>query len=97
MSEIVQALGLAQPSVSQHLAKLRSAKLVRERREGQLIFYSIHGENLTAFEKSCRGFFDAELCDIPDMEKECECLKGFPEGQPFCRSKEERSGSLSTT
>lgn len=75
VGEIVQALGIGQSSVSQHLAKLRSAKLVKERREGQLVFYCIHGDNLTAFEQACRTFLDAELCDIPEMSRECARLK----------------------
>lgn len=41
----VQALtdicGLSQPAMSHHLAKLRAAKLVKTRRDGQTIYYSI--------------------------------------------------------
>lgn len=37
--ELVAALDMTQPAVSQHLAKLKEAGLVRDRRHGQWIFY----------------------------------------------------------
>lgn len=39
--ELVEILGLAQPTVSQHLRVLRSARLVRGRRVGREIKYSL--------------------------------------------------------
>lgn len=39
--ELVEASGLAQSALSQHLAKLRQEGLVATRREGQTIFYRI--------------------------------------------------------
>ena len=39
--EIVPALGVPQSTVSHHLATLRHAGLVRQRREGQMIFYAL--------------------------------------------------------
>lgn len=39
VSSLAGALGVARPSVSQHLAKLRMAGLVRTRREGRRILY----------------------------------------------------------
>jgi len=38
---IFEALGMSQPRVSRHLAVLRSAKMVRSRREGRWIHYSL--------------------------------------------------------
>lgn len=43
---IVPALGLPQSTVSHHLATLRHAGLVRQRREGQMIFYSLRESDL---------------------------------------------------
>lgn len=37
---------VSQPAISQHLAALRGARLVRERREGRYAFYSIDPEGL---------------------------------------------------
>lgn len=46
VSELAQHVGKAAPSVSQHLAKLRMARLVRTRREGTTIFYSLENEHV---------------------------------------------------
>ena len=40
-TEMIQTGGLAQSGVSQHLAKLKSAKLVETKKEGKEILYSI--------------------------------------------------------
>jgi DNA-binding transcriptional ArsR family regulator len=39
VGEVVEALGLAQPSVSKHLRVLRDVDLVRARREGRRVLY----------------------------------------------------------
>lgn len=41
VSELVELTGLAQPTVSQHLAALRVRKLVHDRRDGRLVYYSL--------------------------------------------------------
>ena len=39
VAELAQTMRLAQPRVSTHLAKLRSAGLVADRREGVSVYY----------------------------------------------------------
>jgi DNA-binding transcriptional ArsR family regulator len=41
VGELEAVAGLSQSALSQHLAKLREAKLVRTRRESQTIYYSL--------------------------------------------------------
>lgn len=41
VSELVELTGLHQPTVSQHLAALRSRRLVHDRREGRGVYYSL--------------------------------------------------------
>lgn len=41
VSELVSILGMAQPSVSHHLAKLRGSGLIQEERQGGYSFYSL--------------------------------------------------------
>ena len=41
VSEICEEVGFAQANVSQHLAVLRDKGLVRTRKEGQFVFYSV--------------------------------------------------------
>lgn len=40
--ELTHALGIIQPKVSRHLAMLKDAGLVSDRRQGQWIYYQIH-------------------------------------------------------
>ncbi len=40
--ELMYALNMIQPKISRHLALLRDAELVSDRRQGQWIYYRIH-------------------------------------------------------
>ena len=46
VNELAEHIGKPAPSVSQHLAKLRMARLVRTRRAGTTIFYSLENEHV---------------------------------------------------
>jgi DNA-binding transcriptional ArsR family regulator len=46
VNELAEHVGKPAPSVSQHLAKLRMARLVRTRRDGTTIFYSLENEHV---------------------------------------------------
>jgi len=46
VNELMTSMGLAQPRVSRHLAVLRREGLVRDRREGNLIYYRMTREGL---------------------------------------------------
>ena len=46
VSELAEAIGKPAPSVSQHLAKLRMARLVRARREGNQTFYALENDHV---------------------------------------------------
>ena len=48
VNELAEHVGKPAPSVSQHLAKLRMARLVRTRREGTTIFYSLENDHVAA-------------------------------------------------
>ncbi|MFC7440707.1 ArsR/SmtB family transcription factor [Laceyella putida] len=65
--ELVEILKMTQPAVSQHMRKLKNAKLVKERRQGQWVFYSLDG--------SMFPFFQEFLKTLPDTSKEIEELK----------------------
>ncbi len=47
VTELAERVSKPAPSVSQHLAKLRMARLVRTRREGTTIFYSLENEHVS--------------------------------------------------
>jgi DNA-binding transcriptional ArsR family regulator len=46
VSALKQDFHVSQPAISQHLAALRGARLVRERREGRYAYYSLDPEGL---------------------------------------------------
>ncbi|MEV6062157.1 ArsR/SmtB family transcription factor [Nocardia asteroides] len=46
VNELAAAVGKPGPSVSQHLAKLRMARLVHTRREGTTIFYRLENDHV---------------------------------------------------
>jgi DNA-binding transcriptional ArsR family regulator len=46
VNDLAEHVGKPAPSVSQHLAKLRMARLVRTRRAGTTIFYSLENEHV---------------------------------------------------
>jgi DNA-binding transcriptional ArsR family regulator len=46
VSELSEIVGLAQSPLSQHLAKLRALRLVKARRAGQSIYYSLASEEV---------------------------------------------------
>ena len=46
VNDLAERLGKPAPSVSQHLAKLRMARLVRTRREGNQVFYRVENEHV---------------------------------------------------
>jgi DNA-binding transcriptional ArsR family regulator len=48
VSALKQGFEVSQPAISQHLAALRGAGLVRERREGRYAYYSIDPGGLNA-------------------------------------------------
>ncbi len=43
---VVEEVGLSQPVVSHHLRLLRQLRLVRARREGAQVFYSLHDDHI---------------------------------------------------
>ncbi len=46
VSDIVESFSFSQPTVSHHLNILKNVGLVKSRKEGKLVFYSINQENV---------------------------------------------------
>ncbi len=46
VSDLARRLGKPTPAISQHLAKLRMARLVRSRRDGVQVFYRVENEHV---------------------------------------------------
>jgi DNA-binding transcriptional ArsR family regulator len=61
VNEIVTALPISQPAVSQHLRVLQSANLVSVRREGNKRIYSLQRDGLEEVRRYIEGFWDDAL------------------------------------
>ncbi len=55
VGDIVKSMELSQPTISRHLAVLREAGVVIDRRDGQQVYYSL---NKSSVENCCSGFCD---------------------------------------
>jgi DNA-binding transcriptional ArsR family regulator len=65
VNELADLVGKPAPSVSQHLAKLRMARLVHTRREGTQVFYRIENDHVARLVRD--AVFNAEHAgpDVP--------------------------------
>lgn len=65
VNELADLVGKPAPSVSQHLAKLRMARLVRTRREGTQVFYRVENDHVARLVRD--AVFNAEHAgpDVP--------------------------------
>lgn len=61
VGEIAKGLPVSRPAVSQHLKVLKTAELVRERREGTRRIYSLHREGLDELRRYLESFWDETL------------------------------------
>ena len=74
VGEIKDGFSISQPAVSQHLAALRKAGLVTERRDGRNVFYRIEPEGLSPLD----GWIDRYRAFWPErMERLKDVLKGM--------------------
>lgn len=56
VSEIARRLGITQPATSQHLAALREAGFVTDRRQGQRVFYTLEPAALARYQLGSAAF-----------------------------------------
>lgn len=57
--DLVNELGLAQATISQHLKELKNAGLIQGTIEGVSICYCIHPENWNTLQKQLENFFSS--------------------------------------
>ncbi len=65
--DIVEEIGLAQPTVSQHLKELRNLGLIKGDVEGTTVCYCIHVENWEKMKTRFQSFLDQDI----SLGKEC--------------------------
>ncbi|MFI4934145.1 MAG: ArsR/SmtB family transcription factor [Caulobacterales bacterium] len=75
VSELTAGFAISQPAVSQHLAALKAASLVRERREGRKVYYRIEPTGLAPlldWVARYRAFWPQRIERLKDVLKEME-------------------------
>jgi len=70
--ELVEVMGVAQPTVSQHLRRLKAVGLAEENKEGQRIRYRLIKDKLEEYEAALDFFMAKPINDIPQMQTEWE-------------------------
>ena len=85
VGEIVAALGLEQPSVSKHLRVLRDVGLVRVRREGRNMLYSLDAEAIRPmyeWTQTFERFWKHQLQRVKERAEERAAAAKGPEEAP---------------
>jgi DNA-binding transcriptional ArsR family regulator len=75
VNDLAEHVGKPAPSVSQHLAKLRMARLVRTRRDGTTIFYTLENDHIAQLVSD--AVFNAEHAGpgIPGHHRDTNALR----------------------
>jgi ArsR family transcriptional regulator, arsenate/arsenite/antimonite-responsive transcriptional repressor len=66
--ELAAVLNLSSSRISQHLAILKRSKIVKERREGKWIYYSLLPKTIEGFNKSWNQFLEVSPESLPEMK-----------------------------
>ncbi|MBU0567511.1 metalloregulator ArsR/SmtB family transcription factor [bacterium] len=75
VSQIVEATGLSQPLVSHHLKLLKNSLILKTRREGLFVYYSLSDKSILKILKESNDF----------IEDFARALKDSPTGSfPWC-------------
>jgi DNA-binding transcriptional ArsR family regulator len=72
---LVDALEVPQPKVSQHLSVLRHAKLVKQRRVGRNVRYSLTNRSLASWLLKALLFLDTRSHDAEELSKAVEDVR----------------------
>ena len=59
--DLVDKIGLAQPTISQHLKELKNAGLIKGNVEGTSVCYCIHKENWLEMKELLNTFLDSDI------------------------------------
>lgn len=74
-SELRQGMPISQPAMSQHLAVLREAGLVRERREGRYVNYEVDPDGLLSIGEwlaKYRAYWPQRIRELQNLLKEMD-------------------------
>jgi DNA-binding transcriptional ArsR family regulator len=74
-SALREGMTISQPAMSQHLAALRDAGLVREERQGRFVHYEVDPDGLAAIAQwlaRYRAYWPARIDSLKDLLKEMD-------------------------
>jgi DNA-binding transcriptional ArsR family regulator len=89
VNELSQYVAVTPSAVSHHLAKLRAIRLVRTRRKGSQIFYSIDDAHVGALFREALYHLDHVRRNLPDHTYD------FPRQQPTANNLQSTVGGVS--
>ncbi|MBK8048085.1 MAG: helix-turn-helix transcriptional regulator [Anaerolineales bacterium] len=78
VNELSQHVNVTPSAVSHHLAKLRAIRLVRTRREGNQVIYSIDDAHVGALFREALYHLDHVRSNIPDHPYKLEASAASP-------------------
>jgi len=84
VSEIDEATGIGQPALSQQLAELRRAEIVKTRRASKLVYYRLADENVMVCVKGIEAMFGGNASAAGAL---MHALAGTAPGRPLSRPK----------
>jgi len=98
--EIIQAIGLAQPTIAHHLKILKQAGLISSQKEGKFVFYTLNKDELKGFQDQVHCFLEEISCfscaqtkpsllrQNPDLCAELGCIPEVCETEILVGNKE---------
>jgi ArsR family transcriptional regulator len=81
--EITKVLDIGQPKASRHLAVLRQAELVLDRREGMWMYYSLAGPK-SETQRSILAWLETVRCELPQAAADMDALKRLQRSGGLC-------------
>lgn len=74
VNQMCDTLGVSQPTVSKHLARLRLSKIVTDRRQGNMVYYGLASDMHSAQGKLIT-FITSEFDDIQAFQQDKEAFR----------------------
>jgi ArsR family transcriptional regulator len=93
---LVEVLGTNQPKVSRHLAYLKRAGLVSDRKEGLWVYYRL-SSSLTEHAKRLIECLNACCAEAPEMQREILKLRQVKSAQPIVKLARRRAAARPDT
>jgi ArsR family transcriptional regulator len=84
--EVMQVLGISQPSASRHLAILHEAGLLKAKKEGIWMYYAVDWDHMPVYAKDAIGAVKLALSDQPEARDDREKLKSTVRQNIVCKN-----------